>query len=199
MALREKWAGRGEGDWRGEGKVSEFSGRWTGSEGPGRPEVGLCVRGLPPLTSTVAQAGHGLSGLSFPRAWIAGRLRGSRGLVSRGRGGAGAVTRAAQAGSFAPVAKLAARAEAWGPEPESPLAAAAAHPAGRPPGLRGRGGESGPGGLGRRRPPGGRGPRGRGGTAPCAMGKPRRQAHPESAALAEEFLVRPPCFRATAG
>ena len=82
---------RGAGE--GEREGPEVLGRWPGSEVPGWPEVGLRVRGRPPLTSTGPHAGHGRPGLSFPRC-------GSRGLVSSGRGGVRAVIRAAQAGSL---------------------------------------------------------------------------------------------------
>uniref|UniRef100_A0A9L0IC89 Essential MCU regulator, mitochondrial n=1 Tax=Equus asinus TaxID=9793 RepID=A0A9L0IC89_EQUAS len=55
LALWEKWAGRGEGEWRGEEKDSEFSGRGAGFEIRGRAEVWRRVRGRPPATSSVAQ------------------------------------------------------------------------------------------------------------------------------------------------
>lgn len=97
----------------------------------------------------------GLSGLSFPPAWIQGRLRGPPGEPREGRGGAGGVTRGARKGSPGARGHVPALAEARGPEPGSPRAAGSAHPAGRPPGrrlARRRGGERGPGGLWRRRP-----------------------------------------------
>lgn len=99
LALWEKWAGRGEGEWRGEEKDSEFSGRGAGFEIRGRAEVWRRVRGRPPATSSVAQAGPGLSGLSFPPAWIRGRFRGSQ--ARRALGGEGRGLRA-PAATFAP-------------------------------------------------------------------------------------------------
>lgn len=99
-----------------------------------RREAGPCVRGRPPLTGSVAQAGPGLSRLSFPPTW-------TKSLVSPGAGGVGAAARAARAGSSrarglpAPAAKLAAwrrrgarrrhrpgsgRSPALGPPPRAP-------------------------------------------------------------------------------
>lgn len=182
MALREKRAGRGGGtDGGREGlRVLQELG-WVRGAPDGRPEVGLWVRGRSPLTGSVAQAGHGLPGLSFPRVWTERRLRGTRGLRSVGRGGA--VTGAAQAGS---------------PGSRGHVRGGVGTGASRDrPGLQRRGGESGRGGLGRRPPWGRRGPRGRGRTAARAKGKPRRQPHTESAALSGELPARGSRFRAT--
>lgn len=132
---------RGAGE--GEREGLEVLGRWPGSEAPGWPEVGLRVRGRPPPTITGPHAGHGRPGLSFPPSWIAGP---TESWAGRGEGGnssrPGGVSRL-------PRPRLAARTDGG---VGSGVEMAPDHPVGRAPGLRGRGGESGPGGLGRRRP-----------------------------------------------
>lgn len=103
-----------------------------------RLEVGPWVRGRPPLTSSVAQAGPGLSRLSFPPAWTKGHLHGPRpGESWTGRRGggnsrcAGGVSpRSGSPGSRSHAPGLA---EARGPETRSPRGAAEARPTGHHP------------------------------------------------------------------
>lgn len=75
-------AGRGAGE--GKRSTPEFSPRWARSEARGPPTEGPWVRGRPPLSSSLVLASPGLSGLSFPPAWIQRRLRGPPGELWEG-------------------------------------------------------------------------------------------------------------------
>lgn len=127
----------------GEGKDSELSRRWAGSEARGRPAAGPWVRGRPPLTSSAPAP---RASVSLPRGW-----RGESGArpVSRGRGGARVVTRAARKGS--PGSR--GRVPGGGAGPGAGVAPSRGRspPGGRPPGCRRarrRRGERGPAGSG---------------------------------------------------